>query len=35
MKFLREDLWVPCTENKASKVTSMNTFAVDRAFAGP
>ena len=35
MKFLREDLWVLCIEDKASKVTSMNSFAVDKAFAGP
>lgn len=35
LKFLREDLWVLCTEDEASKVTTMNTFAVDKAFAGP
>ena len=34
LKFLREDLWVLCTEDKASKVSSMSTFAVDKAFAG-
>lgn len=34
LKFLREDLWVLCTEHKASKVSSMSTFAVDKAFAG-
>ena len=35
MKFLREDLWVLCIEDKAIKVTSMKSFAVDKAFAGP
>lgn len=35
LKFLREDLWVLCREHKASKVSSMNTFSVDKALAGP